>query len=63
MCWNDGTLQHTTSIPPLVHPSIAISLQSKRKNHLTAEEAHGTAMQGGLDACAGTDIFTRRKIP
>ena len=26
MCRNDGTLQHTTSIPPLVHPSIALSL-------------------------------------
>jgi hypothetical protein len=32
-------------------------------NHLTAKEAHGTAMHDGLDASAGTDISTRRKIP
>ena len=32
--FEDGTLQHTTSIPPLVHPSIATSLQSRRKNRL-----------------------------
>ena len=40
MCWNDGTLQHTTSIPPLFYPSIATSLQSKRGNIVSQRTRH-----------------------
>ena len=40
MCWNDGTLQHTTSIPPLVHPSIATSLESRRKSIVSQRTKH-----------------------
>ena len=63
MCWNDETLQHTTSVPPLVHPSIAISLHSKIKTSSIADEVQGMAMYDGVDADAKTGISHKRKMP